>query len=181
MQDSKFLTVESLASEVAKLILTFLADATARATVRISKPSALLTAEASELEVTRSFADLDTSSTDSSGLTETPNTPVTTSKPSSGSKSAGPSSLLPHKAAIAIGGNMGDRFANIECALRLLEAPGADIESWSGEPRVIVVDTSFMYETAPMYVAEQPRFINCACVVSTQLCSGYRVLICVDR
>ncbi|EIW53425.1 Dihydropteroate synthase [Trametes versicolor FP-101664 SS1] len=169
VQDSKFLTVESLASEVAKLTLTFLADATARATVRISKPSALLTAEASELEVTRSFADLDTSSTDSSGLTETPNTPVTISKPTSGSKSAGPSSSLPHRAAIAIGGNMGDRFANIECALRLLEAPGADIESWTGEPRVIVVDTSFMYETAPMYVAEQPRFINCACVVETDL------------
>ncbi|KAL1948520.1 hypothetical protein VTO73DRAFT_12595 [Trametes versicolor] len=169
VQDSKFLTVESLASEVAKLTLTFLADATARATVRISKPSALLTAEASELEVTRSFADLDTSSTDSSGLTETPNTPVTISKPTSGSKSAGPSSSLPHRAAIAIGGNMGDRFANIECALRLLEAPGADIESWTGGPRVIVVDTSFMYETAPMYVAEQPRFINCACVVETDL------------
>ncbi|OJT04187.1 Folic acid synthesis protein fol1 [Trametes pubescens] len=169
VQDSKFLTVESLASEVAKLTLTFLADTTARATVRISKPSALLTAEASELEVTRSFADLETSNTDHSGSTETPNTPVTTSKPTSGSKSAGPSSSLPHRAAIAIGGNIGDRFANIECALRLLEAPGADIESWSGEPRVVVVDTSFMYETAPMYVAEQPRFINCACVVETDL------------
>ena len=28
-----------------------------------------------------------------------------------------------------------------------------------------VIDTSFLYETAPMYVTEQPSFINCACLV----------------
>ncbi|KAI0356962.1 Dihydropteroate synthase [Trametes cingulata] len=174
VEDSKYLTVESLASEVAKLTLSFVADESARSTVRISKPSALLTAEASELEVTRSFADLHVDSTNTS-------TPTALSAPASSSLRAIPSTFVtppssrasnsshPHRAAIAIGSNVGDRFANIECALRLLEAPGADLENWSGDPRVVVVDTSFMYETAPMYVAEQPRFINCACIVETNL------------
>ncbi|OSD00426.1 Dihydropteroate synthase [Trametes coccinea BRFM310] len=175
--ESKYLTVESLASEVAKLILTFAADDKAHATVRISKPSALLTAEASELEVTRSYADVhsdDANLTPDKSLSATP----TTAPLSQGQKvatnfavpsSSPPGSPLRHKAAIAVGANLGDRFANIEYALRLLEAPGADLENWSGEPRVVVVDTSFMYETAPMYVAEQPRFINCACMVETNL------------
>ena len=29
-----------------------------------------------------------------------------------------------------------------------------------------VVATSFLYETAPMYVTDQPAFVNCACLVS---------------
>ncbi|KAI0372437.1 Dihydropteroate synthase [Pilatotrama ljubarskyi] len=174
--DSKYLTVESLASEVAKLTLSSVADESARSTVRISKPSALLTAEASEVEVTRSFADLYVDSTNTSTPTAV-STPATssllpvlsTSGTLSASRDRSSDPSLPHRAAIAIGANVGDRFANIECALRLLEAPGADLDSWSGDPRVVVVDTSFMYETAPMYVAEQPRFINCACMIETDL------------
>ncbi|KAH9854624.1 Dihydropteroate synthase [Lenzites betulinus] len=169
---SKFLTVESLTSEVAKSTLAFLADVSARITVRISKPSALLTAEASELEVTRTFADIGAGVANSalSGTTSTSSRGRDVWTSAGSASSSKPSSTypsLPHKAAIAIGSNMGDRFANIECALRLLEAPGADFENWSGDPRVVVVDTSFMYESAPMYVAEQPRFINCACIVET--------------
>jgi dihydroneopterin aldolase/2-amino-4-hydroxy-6-hydroxymethyldihydropteridine diphosphokinase/dihydropteroate synthase len=26
-----------------------------------------------------------------------------------------------------------------------------------------------MYETAPMYVTNQPRFVNCACLVSSSI------------
>ncbi|KAI0827457.1 Dihydropteroate synthase-like protein [Trametes gibbosa] len=171
---SSFLTVESLASEVAKLTLSFLTDVSARATVRISKPSALLTAEASELEVTRTFDDIQASAVNPSLPIATSMTPTgrsigAKSERASRSQFSAASSSLPHKAAIAMGSNIGDRFANIECALRLLEAPGANLETWSGEPRVVVVDTSFMYESAPMYVAEQPRFINCACIVETDL------------
>ena len=87
----------------------------------------------------------------------------TPSEPAASASSSG--KTLPHLAAIAIGANVGDRFQNIECALRLLEAPGANLEKWIGSPRVVVVDTSFMYETAPMYVEDQPKFINCACMV----------------
>ncbi|CDO72112.1 hypothetical protein BN946_scf184962.g55 [Trametes cinnabarina] len=177
VEESKYLTVESLASEIAKHVLNFVADEQSYATVRISKPSALLTAEASELEVTRSYADVHMDypkpSTETSSSNKTNDTTVsqrqriaTNFAIPSGSF---PDSPLTHKVAIAVGANLGDRFANIEYALRLLEIPGADIDNPVGEPRVVVVDTSFMYETAPMYVAEQPRFINCACMVETNL------------
>jgi len=39
------------------------------------------------------------------------------------------------------------------------------LEGLGNATRVSVVDTSFMYETAPMYVTDQPRFANCACMV----------------
>ena len=72
-----------------------------------------------------------------------------------------------HTAAIALGSNLGDRFANIEQALRLLEAPTylCDASTVGNDAEVYIVDTSFMYETAPMYVSNQPSFINCACIV----------------
>lgn len=70
-----------------------------------------------------------------------------------------------HSVALALGSNLGDRFANIETALRLLEIPRSLINGLSTSAQVSVVDTSFMYETAPMYVTNQPRFVNCACMV----------------
>ena len=42
----------------------------------------------------------------------------------------------------------------------------SDTQKWTGVQRIVVVDTSFMYETAPIYVEDQPKFINCACMVS---------------
>ncbi|KAI0643785.1 Dihydropteroate synthase [Trametes meyenii] len=178
VEESKYLTVESLASEVAKLVLTFAADESTSTTVRISKPSALLTAAASEVEVTRSFTDISANNAGPSITASLPAGPSSihgvgsigsdTGIPS-GSTGRTTNPSLPHRAAISIGANIGDRFANIECALRLLEAPGADLENWTGELRVVVVDTSFMYETTPMYVVEQPKFINCTCMVETDL------------
>lgn len=74
-----------------------------------------------------------------------------------------------HRAVIALGSNLGDRFQSIELALRLLEEPGYVFTSTSSvSPENVVadvVDTSFMYEAAPMYVTDQPAFINCACIV----------------
>jgi dihydroneopterin aldolase/2-amino-4-hydroxy-6-hydroxymethyldihydropteridine diphosphokinase/dihydropteroate synthase len=67
-------------------------------------------------------------------------------------------------AVIALGSNLGDRFANIEAALYLLEHP----ELIPTPPRTFactVINTSFLYETAPMYVTDQPSFLNCACIV----------------
>lgn len=76
----------------------------------------------------------------------------------------------PHRAVIALGSNLGDRFQNIEVALRLLEEPNHVLSSTSDDipqnANVDVVNTSFMYETGPMYVPDQPAFINCACIVS---------------
>lgn len=60
-----------------------------------------------------------------------------------------------HSAALALGSNLGDRLAYIEAALQLLDAHND----------VRVVDTSFLYETQPMYYSDQPNFLNGACRV----------------
>jgi dihydroneopterin aldolase/2-amino-4-hydroxy-6-hydroxymethyldihydropteridine diphosphokinase/dihydropteroate synthase len=72
-----------------------------------------------------------------------------------------------HLAAIALGSNLGDRFANIEAALRLLERPEdfSSPQEQGTSSSLTVVNTSFLYETAPMYVTDQPSFLNCACIV----------------
>lgn len=57
--------------------------------------------------------------------------------------------------AIALGSNLGDKVRNIETALRILET----------QHKIRVVDTSFLYESNPMYLKDQPAFINGACLV----------------
>ena len=83
------------------------------------------------------------------------------------SDSLGSSRPGQHLAAIALGSNLGDRFANIEAALRLLDQPELilAIRERGTSASLSVVNTSFLYETAPMYVADQPSFLNCACIV----------------
>ena len=105
-----------------------------------------------------------------------------------------------HKAVVALGSNLGDRFAYIEAALRLLEQPArfltphgcaldasyhssSTVYSAQSTPRVAdstalelaIVDTSFMYETAPMYFTDQPNFANCACLVRPSLPLPHRL------
>jgi hypothetical protein len=75
-----------------------------------------------------------------------------------------------HVAAIAFGSNLGDRLANIEHALRLLEDPetmilGGETLSSKSSWKTYIVNTSFLYETSPMYVHDQPDFMNGACLV----------------
>ena len=149
-------------------------------TVRAAKPKALVFADAAEVEIVRTSRDYPDDATKikvttlgapSLGL-EPPFAPsplgllalVAASDPGS---SAAPSLHGQHLAAIALGTNLGDRFANIEAALRLLEKP--ELISASDEAgtasSLAVVNTSFLYETAPMYVTDQPSFLNCACIV----------------
>lgn len=54
-----------------------------------------------------------------------------------------------HVAYVALGSNLGDRRGNIEKALRMLDSK-----------EVKVGKTSSLYETAPMYVEDQPKFLN---------------------
>lgn len=56
---------------------------------------------------------------------------------------------------IALGSNLGDRVANIEQACRAME-----------ERDVRIKRTSSLWETEPMYYADQGRFVNGACEVS---------------
>lgn len=58
---------------------------------------------------------------------------------------------------IALGGNLGDRMANLEEAIAALA------------PDVRMVERSPIYETDPKYVTDQPRFLNMALAAETEL------------
>ncbi|TRX93122.1 hypothetical protein FHL15_005990 [Xylaria flabelliformis] len=59
---------------------------------------------------------------------------------------------------IALGSNLGDRVAMIEQACRQMDARGIKVKR-----------TSSLWETEPMYVLDQDRFVNGACEVETEL------------
>jgi len=133
-------TLDALTTYATKETLTVLSqefalDVEPLVTVSVAKPCALVHADASEVEITRNYADFR----------------ITPSKHS--------------KVVIAFGSNLEDRFRNIEHALRLLEDPCAHLPGAGPHTQVFIVDTSFLYETAPMYVTDQPAFINGACLV----------------
>ncbi len=60
------------------------------------------------------------------------------------------------QAYIGLGSNLGDRKGNIQRALRAMEERG-----------IAVTNTSMLYESAPMYVTDQPVFLNACCSVLT--------------
>lgn len=62
-----------------------------------------------------------------------------------------------NEALIALGSNLGDRAAYLYQAVQALAAIGT------------VVDTSFLYETEPVLLEDQPRFLNAACRLLTDL------------
>lgn len=62
----------------------------------------------------------------------------------------------PSLAVLSIGSNIQPRFHHINYALRLLE---------SNPKQVRILDSSFMYDTTPMYVSDQARFANIALLV----------------
>ena len=67
-----------------------------------------------------------------------------------------------HVVTIAIGSNLGDRYANIEKALYQMERKHEDIA---------ITGTSFLYESEPKYVLDQQKFLNCVVTVrSTFTC-----------
>lgn len=149
-----FLTLEALASYTAleslKELRVFLrGDQAPSINIKAAKPYALVFASASEVEVCRTFSDYP-----SEFKTE-------------GVKYQTLDTLSLSTAVIAFGTNLGDRFYNIELALRLLEVPGYSIQN--AHAVVDILDTSFLYESAPMYVTDQPTFINGACIIQTNL------------
>jgi len=160
-------SLESLASLVAKITLRHANQPDDIVAVRAAKPKALVFADAAEVEIVRTSHDY-------------PN-PTKAEESALGFPSLGlhppigPSTLdfltsSPpgrHLVAIALGSNLGDRFANIEAALRLLDQPELIpvVKEQGTSTSLAVVNTSFLYETAPMYVTDQPNFLNCACIV----------------
>lgn len=59
---------------------------------------------------------------------------------------------------VAIGSNVGDRVSNIHAALSMLDDHGIQVAS-----------TGFLYESDPMYLLDQPRFLNTCVQVKTNL------------
>ncbi|KAJ7846339.1 Dihydropteroate synthase-like protein [Mycena olivaceomarginata] len=157
---SSYLTLEALASYIAEVTLRHLWVGTNPSqpipfvTVKAAKPSAIVFASSSEIEIRRTYSDY-------SGVF----TPERKTDPEPSHRDY----AATHTAALALGSNLGDRFYNIELALRLLETPQAVLGSLDENATVAVVNTSFMYESAPMYVTDQPSFINCACMIETNL------------
>ncbi|KAK1229915.1 trifunctional dihydropteroate synthetase [Marasmius sp. AFHP31] len=156
VEKTSYLTLEALASHIALDVLKVLqpirGDEGPKVNVKAAKPDALVFAGSSEVEVWRTFTDY-------------PNEFQTKSQ------SEIPTSLEIHTVALALGSNLGDSFQNIELALRLLETPSQLLsdQELSTNATVDVVETSFLYESAPMYVTEQPSFINGACLIETNL------------
>ncbi|KAG7131703.1 Folic acid synthesis protein fol1 like [Verticillium longisporum] len=70
----------------------------------------------------------------------------------------GPAEPKTVTAYIALGSNLGDRIGWIEKACREMDARGVRVKR-----------TSSLWETEPMYVLEQDRFVNGACEVETKL------------
>ncbi|KAK0467000.1 Dihydropteroate synthase [Desarmillaria tabescens] len=149
-----FLTLEALASYTAleslKELRFFLqGDLAPSINIKAAKPYALVFASASEVEVCRTFSDYPSEFKTEGVKHQTPETPSLST------------------AVIAFGSNLGDRFFIIELALRLLEVPGYSVQN--AHAVVDILNTSFLYESAPMYVTDQPAFINGACIIQTNL------------
>ena len=64
-----------------------------------------------------------------------------------------------HRAYLGLGSNLGDRLGYLRAALRALrETPGVELVRWS---RVV--------ESEPWGIAEQPRFLNMAAEIATDI------------
>jgi 2-amino-4-hydroxy-6-hydroxymethyldihydropteridine diphosphokinase len=77
------------------------------------------------------------------------------------------------RAYVGLGANLGRREANLKSALTLL----------GGEPGVEVVAVSSFRETEPVGFLDQPRFLNAAAAVETDLgpCELLECLLAVER
>lgn len=76
-----------------------------------------------------------------------------TGKDTNGPEISQPCAVI-HRAMIALGSNIGDRLDMIEQACGKMRSRGINVKA-----------TSFLYETAPMYVTDQEAFYNGVCEV----------------
>ena len=144
VEKSTYKTVEALATAVARVACT--RCEIEKVTVSAEKPSALTFAKGAGVEVTRHRAffnlvdglDLETQQ----ALGKEPS-----SEDYGGSK-------VRHRAFVALGSNMGDRFQWIRDAVKELDIRGLKVQR-----------TSSLYESKPMYVLEQSEFLNGVCEV----------------
>ncbi|KAJ3278336.1 trifunctional dihydropteroate synthetase [Borealophlyctis nickersoniae] len=175
VEQSRYKTVEALALSIAKVMVE--SCHVPKVTVRVEKPSALVFAAGAGIEITRdrasfgletpadgSLVTLHERPASTNTLVVHPSSPESEITPTASADSVsspvtGANNNHSHTVFIALGANLGDRARNIEDALTKLDASGA----------IQIAETSFLYETAPMYVADQPVFLNAVCKVKTNL------------
>ncbi|KAG0046063.1 trifunctional dihydropteroate synthetase [Gryganskiella cystojenkinii] len=165
IEASSYKTVEAFVTSVARIAIE--KCHVSKITVKMEKPSAIVFAGSAGVEITRDrafFANANAAA--AGGRTHTRGmSSISTIHGLPGSMDhkiprRGPvPAHLKHDVYLALGSNLGDSAANMTNALKMLEKDG----------NVRVVDTSFMYETPPMYVTDQPSFLNAACKVKTDL------------
>lgn len=160
VEASSFQTIEALATSIAELALRLYA--LDRIGVRVEKPSAIMFAESAGVEIVRERGALaDSGAILVAGGTHVlaPAAPSAVSHTAPGTASSVAGTTPWHSVALALGSNLGDRLAHINVALDRLTA----------HPHVRLIDTSFLYETLPMYYSDQPVFLNGACKIATTL------------
>lgn len=151
VEASSYKTVEALVTKIAELLITVCHAP--KVMVRVRKPSALVFADAAGVEIIRDRSSFLTTPTVSAS-----SLPLSTSVVGLISKEESlKSHVSPHVVYLALGSNLGDRVKHIEFGLSELSA------------KATLLDTSFLYETRPMYVVDQPLFLNAACKISTLL------------
>ncbi|KAJ3149346.1 trifunctional dihydropteroate synthetase [Geranomyces michiganensis] len=156
VESTDYKTVEALATSIARLLIQ--QCHVPKVTVRVEKPSAIVFAAAAGVEITRDKAYFELEE-ESDARSTTVQESAAAASSSKAVAADADDARLPHVAYIALGTNLGDRGKNIEDALQKLE----------GSPAVKLLDTSFLYETAPMYVVDQPSFFNACIKIRTSL------------
>jgi dihydropteroate synthase/2-amino-4-hydroxy-6-hydroxymethyldihydropteridine diphosphokinase len=92
---------------------------------------------------------------------------------------------MKHKVFVAVGSNLGNRFKNIASAMSLLCDPDfntdtstkaeshhtaeRNVRECATAPPARLVRTSFLHETTPMYLSDQPAFLNGVVEIETDL------------
>ncbi|KAL7421054.1 trifunctional dihydropteroate synthetase [Cryptotrichosporon argae] len=163
LQESSYGTIESLADNFGRHLTSLPALSRSAVDIAIRKPSALPFATPS-IRITRSAASYAPSGSRSASSAVIPPLRGETAAliPSS---EAGPS----QRVFIAVGSNVGDRVGHIKAAVARLQAEGCTLR-----------DTSRLYESEPMYVEDQARFVNGAIEVETSL-SPFELLRLLKR
>jgi dihydroneopterin aldolase/2-amino-4-hydroxy-6-hydroxymethyldihydropteridine diphosphokinase/dihydropteroate synthase/2-amino-4-hydroxy-6-hydroxymethyldihydropteridine diphosphokinase/dihydropteroate synthase len=154
-----FYTIEACAYAALKECLTS-SELIEEATVYISKPNALLTkAKSPAVEMHRKKKDFQ----HAHSTNIVPSSRMVLSK-----EDFDDSVVLPYfvEAYLAFGTNLGNRVENINSSLRFLTS---DYSNLPPNAAVSLLDTSFLYETPPAYVLDQPAFLNGAVKVRTNL------------
>ena len=167
--EAKCFTLESLCTVVARECLfgpASGAGAVKAVRVRIEKPEALKRAKWPAVEVhrTRAYYELE----DAHWGPPRPPALVYKSASESEISASASRSLSGATVYLVLGSNLGARSAHLRAALRLLNGGALDAALAPGD-FLRVVDTSWLYETAPAYVTDQRAFLNAAVRVQTSL------------